>query len=75
MDTHKTDAELSFLSSGEEVHHPLPVRVDDLCFISNTNRKISDDTSGRMLFAIPECGNIKCSWGTAAQELQKGVNP
>jgi hypothetical protein len=39
MDTHKTDAELSFLSSGEEVHHPLPVRADDLCFISNTNRK------------------------------------
>jgi hypothetical protein len=39
MDTHKTDAELSFLSSGEEVHHPLPVRADDLCFISNTNHK------------------------------------
>jgi hypothetical protein len=39
MDTHKTDAELSFLSSGEEVHHLLPVRADDLCFISNTNHK------------------------------------
>ena len=38
MDTHKTDAELSVLSSGGGVHHRLPDRVDDLRFIRRTIR-------------------------------------
>jgi hypothetical protein len=54
MDTHKTNAGLSFLSSGEEVHHSLPVRADDLCFISNTIRTYPMRSPGAPLFAIPE---------------------
>jgi hypothetical protein len=46
MDTHKADAELSFLSSGEEVYHSLPVKADDLCFICNTNCKYPMVSSG-----------------------------
>jgi hypothetical protein len=54
MDTHKTNAELSFLSSGDEVRHSLPIRADDLCFISNAIRNQPKRSPGALLFAIPE---------------------
>jgi hypothetical protein len=54
MDTHKTDAELSFLSSGDEVRHSLPTRAEDLCFISTTIRNHPMKSPGALLFALPE---------------------
>jgi hypothetical protein len=54
MDIHKTNAELSILSAGDEVRHPLPSRADDLCFISTTIRNHPMKSPGASFFALPE---------------------